>query len=176
MQKVVSYVDLCSHALISYLNNDVEGYYIEITKDNTKRAIRKYMFDHLKDDIAFGKTLIIVNSCDTKLNFRNRDGLQLTKYDLVDTSIGIDDSYALNKFFEDEWNKQNFDAVQLYHEHLDYIDMSTILSDKLPLSVFKPIMQYILEDGNNQFVHNEKIKSTYLFEVYITLIEKKLCL
>jgi hypothetical protein len=174
MQKIVSYVDLCSHALLSYLDCDVDGYYIEITKDFTKRSIRRYMVDHLKDDIVYGKTLIIVNSCNPKLNFRNDEELHRHKYELIDASISVDDFHALYKFFEDEWDKQNLNAIQLRHDNLDFIDMSNILDEKLPLSVVKPPMQYILVDGNNDFMHDEKINKTYLYDVELMLTEKKL--
>lgn len=176
MQKIVSYVDLCSYALLSYVNSSLDGCYIEITKDRVKRVIRKYITDHLKDDIAFGKTLILINSCDTKSNFRNNLETYDYKYSLVDSSISVDDIYALHKFFEEEWGEHSLNCIQLKHNNLDFLDMTNILIRKLPFAIVKPPSQYMLADGNNEFMHDDFINRTYVFEVENMLVENKLCL
>lgn len=177
---VINYIDLCSNAFLSLLNNDEANIEYDdntrlILTPHVKQLIQFYIKSHLNDSFNWGKFNIVVNTCKPMNNWRKEErgkAIRETKYVLVDETLFDVDMVKLERLFDKTWNdlKKEKKFIFLSIENIDTFDLVHILCKKINHKIkTQPYHHFVIKDVNNEYLHHDTIPDDILLKVEIQL-------
>ena len=203
----IDYLYIVNFALLKYLDRENipiinEKLTIDMNKSTTKKQLQYYIIDTLLDNFMYGKTNVILNTCNPFNNWRSVNGIesiQNYKYIVEDESVDVN-LPLFNRFLENIFKKipKLIDNEYQYDENdqrllvnkyrkfktlsfkdIDSSDITCIMKNHYKdLSVmFLDNLKYsysIIKDGNTDYQHDGNITYEILEEIRLTLIEKEI--
>jgi len=181
--QLINYVDICSNALLSIIDNDNieiiktdDVYNINIDND-TKTLLKFYIESYCNNNYHYGKHNIIINTCRPYDNIRRDErgsAIKSTKYTLSEPDNFSIDKQKLEVFLDSCWSKlsKNLDKfVWISHDRLDVFDITCIIKDCLEPNpiLINPTHYFFLRDSNNDYTHFNNLTSNFKTDIEILL-------
>jgi len=158
---VLNYIDLISKSVLNLLNEEsiptnARGkLFIALTKQN-KDKLKYYLKSELYNNTYFGKTTLVINTCNVENNWRNSiENFTDYKYKICDESVWLDPT-AMIAWFDKLWidiqkniSIPKIDFMQF--SELDTIDIKYALNNIFKVDILTENWYNIIEDGNIVF-------------------------
>lgn len=180
---LINYIDLVGQAILAFLNSEdiptnARGKYTIRLSPQNKKKIMYFMEDYIKDNTFFGKTTVILGTCNVENNWRNNLGesWKSAKYKISDDSVWMDCT-AMTSFFDKEFKRLQgiFDkAVFISIEDIDSIDLIYFVEKILGTQYFNEMGYNIIEDGNTVFTRDCRYPDFILTSIESELRDKNL--
>jgi len=181
---VLNYIDLMSKSILNFLNeehvptNAKNKLFISLNTQNIKK-IKFYLQSELYNNSYFGKTTLVINTCNVENNWRNSIGTSYSavKYKIVDDSVWMDPS-AMDRWFDKLWLEiQKGLSVPkiefLQFKEIDTLDIKYALEKILKVNIISENWYNIIEDGNKIFKRKD-FPSFILDDIKFVLKNKNL--
>jgi hypothetical protein len=184
---LINYIDLCSLSILSIIDRDecsYDGSFIVLDR-SFREMFEFYMMSNMGSFHQFGKTNIIVSTCNPQCNWRREQRgspVESGRYRVTENGESlIFDIEPLTKMLDYSWNKMSRTVnlkkkfIFIQRLNIDSVDLISMLEETLGVKYeLTPYHYYLVNDANMEYLHLGDIPEYLYTDVGIELKKNNL--